>query len=96
MLDGLERIRLCTAYRCDGKTLEAAPSGADALERCEPVYEDMPGWNESTVGVKDYKRLPANARAYLKRLEEVTGTRIDIISTGPDRAETIILRHPFD
>jgi adenylosuccinate synthase len=96
VLDGLERIRLCTAYRCDGKTLEAAPSGADALARCEPVYEDMPGWSESTVGVKDYKRLPANARAYLKRLEEVTGTRIDIISTGADRAETIILRHPFD
>ena len=96
VLDGLDRIRLCTAYRCDGKTLEFAPSGADALERCEPVYEDMPGWSESTVGVKDYNKLPANARAYLKRLEEVTGTRIDIISTGADRAETIILRHPFD
>ncbi len=96
VLDGLDKIRLCTAYRCDGKMLEAAPSGADALEHCEPVYEDMPGWSESTIGVKDYNRLPANARAYLKRLEEVTGTRIDIISTGADRAETIILRHPFD
>ena len=96
MLDGLDTVRLCTAYRCDGKLLDSAPSGADALEKCEPVYEDMPGWKESTVGVKDYDKLPAAARAYLKRLEEVTGTRVDIISTGADRAETIVLRHPFD
>jgi len=96
VLDGLDTVRLCTAYRCDGKRLESAPSGADALEKCEPVYEDMPGWKESTVGVKDYNKLPENARAYLKRLEEVTGTRVDIISTGADRAETIVLRHPFD
>jgi len=96
VLDGLDTIRLCTAYRSDGKLLESAPSGADALEKCEPVYEDMPGWKESTVGVQDYNKLPAAARAYLKRLEEVTGTRIDIISTGADRAETIVLRNPFD
>jgi adenylosuccinate synthase len=96
VLDGLDTIRICTAYRHDGQLLNAAPSGADALARCEPVYEDLPGWTESTVGVKDYKKLPANAQAYLKRLEEVTGTRIDIISTGADRAETIVLRHPFE
>ena len=96
VLDGLDTIRLCTAYRYEGKLLESAPSGADALEKCEPVYEDMPGWKESTVGVQDYNKLPAAARAYLKRLEEVTGTRVDIISTGADRAETIVLRHPFD
>jgi adenylosuccinate synthase len=96
VLDGLDTIRLCTGYRCDGKILDAAPSGADALEKCEPVYEDLPGWKDSTIGVKDYGKLPANARAYLKRLEETTGTRIDIISTGPDRNETIVLRHPFD
>jgi len=96
VLDGLDTIRLCTAYRRDGKILESAPSGADALEQCEPVYEDMPGWKESTVGVKDYNKLPAAARAYLKRLEEVTGARIDIISTGAEREETIVLRHPFD
>jgi len=95
VLDGLDTIRICTAYRLDGQLLNAAPSGADALAKCEPVYEDLPGWAESTVGVKDYKKLPANAQAYLKRLEEVTGTRIDIISTGADRAETIVLRHPF-
>jgi len=96
VLDGLDTVRLCTGYRCDGKILDAAPSGADALEKCEPVYEDLPGWKESTVGIKDYDKLPANARAYLKRLEQATGTRIDIISTGADRNETIVLRHPFD
>jgi len=96
VLDGLATLRLCTAYRCDGKLLDSAPSGADALEKCEPVYEDVPGWKESTVGVKDYNKLPTAARAYLKRLEEVTGARIDIISTGAEREETIVLRHPFD
>jgi len=96
VLDGLDTVRICTGYKYDGKVLNAAPSGADALEKCQPVYEDLPGWKESTVGVKDYNKLPTNARAYLKRLEETTGTRIDIISTGPDRNETIVLRHPFD
>jgi adenylosuccinate synthase len=96
VLDGLDTVRLCTGYRCDGKILTAAPTGADAIEKCEPVYEDLPGWKESTVGIKDYDRLPVNARAYLKRLEEATGTRIDIISTGAERNETILLRHPFD
>jgi adenylosuccinate synthase len=95
VLDGLETIRLCTAYRCDGQLLESAPAGADALEKCEPVYEELPGWKESTIGIKNYEQLPVNARGYLKRLEEVAGARIDIISTGADRSETIVLRHPF-
>jgi adenylosuccinate synthase len=95
VLDGLDTVRLCTAYRYEGKMLRTSPSGADALEKCEPVYEDMPGWKESTLGVKSLDRLPPAARAYLKRIEEVTGTRIDIISTGADREETIVLRHPF-
>ena len=60
-----------------------------------PVYEELPGWQESTVGVRDYAALPANARAYLKRIEEVVGVPVDIISTGPDRTETIIQRNPF-
>ena len=95
VLDGLETIRLCTAYRYDGKLLHTAPSGADALEKCEPVYEDMPGWQESTLGTKTLEALPPAARAYLTRIEAVTGTRIDIISTGADRDETIVLRHPY-
>jgi adenylosuccinate synthase len=69
--------------------------GADALEGCKPIYVDMPGWKESTVGLRSYDDLPDNAKAYLKRIEEITETSVDIISTGPDRNETIILRHPF-
>jgi adenylosuccinate synthase len=95
VLDGLETIRLCTAYEYKGRMLRTAPSGADALEQCKPVYEDMPGWKESTLGVKSLEKLPIAARDYLKRIEEVTGARVDIISTGADRDETIVLRHPF-
>ncbi|MET0092245.1 MAG: adenylosuccinate synthetase, partial [Sedimenticola sp.] len=69
--------------------------GADGFEKCEPIYMEMPGWSESTVGIESYDDLPANAKAYLKKIEELTGTPIDVISTGPDRAETLVLRHPF-
>ncbi len=95
VLDGLETLKICTAYRFDGQVRHTPPSGADALSLCEPVYEELPGWTESTVGVKDFSKLPGNAQAYLKRIEELTEARIDIISTGADRDETIILRHPF-
>jgi len=96
VLDGLDTIRLCVGYRCDGQERDTPPVGAEAFANCEPLYVDVPGWKESTVGVKRYEDLPENARNYLKRIEEITGTPVDIISTGPDRAETIILRHPFD
>ncbi len=96
VMDGLDTIRICTGYKTADGLRDTPPVGAEAFETCEPVYEDMPGWSESTVGVKDYDALPANARAYLKRIEEVTGVPVDIISTGPDRNETIILNHPFD
>lgn len=95
VLDGLETVRICTAYQLDGKIIDVPPVDTDAFERCEPVYEDMPGWTESTFGVTSYDALPANAKAYLKRLEEVVETPIDIISTGPDRDQTIILRDPY-
>ena len=95
VLDGLDAIRLCTGYRCGDETLSVPPAGAEALASCEPIYEEMPGWKESTVGLRDYTALPANARAYLDRLAEITGVPIDIVSTGPDRADTIILRHPL-
>lgn len=95
VLDGLEAIRLCTGYRCDGETLSVPPSGAESLASCEPVYEEMPGWQETTFGVREYDKLPKNARNYLDRLAEITGVPIDIISTGPDRADTIIMRHPL-
>lgn len=95
VLDGLETIRLCVAYRRGEEMLHLTPVAAEGYEGCEPVYEDMPGWKESTLGIKTVAELPANARAYLKRIEALAGVPIDIISTGPDRDETIIIRHPF-
>lgn len=96
VLDGLDTIRLCVGYSCDGTERHTPPIGADAYEKCQPVYIDMPGWKESTVGVKNYNDLPQNAQAYLKKIEEITESPVDIVSTGPDRVETIILRNPFD
>jgi adenylosuccinate synthase len=97
VLDGLETVRICTGYkRADNSAMECLMSDAESFENVEPVYEELPGWSESTVGVKSLDGLPANARAYIKRIEEVVGCPIDIISTGPDRDETIVLRHPFN
>jgi adenylosuccinate synthase len=71
------------------------PLGAEDLARCEPVYEEVPGRSDSTVGISSRSELPANALAYLARIEDECGVRVDMISTGPDREETIVLRHPF-
>ncbi|MGR9585244.1 adenylosuccinate synthase [Pandoraea sputorum] len=95
VLDGLETVRLCVGYKIDGKTIDILPRGAVDVARCEPVYEDFPGWTQSTVGVTSWDQLPAQAQNYLKRIEEVSGIPIDMVSTGPDRDETILLRHPF-
>lgn len=91
VLDGLEEIKLCVAYRYEGETLLAPPGDAEMLSRCEPVYETMPGWQEPTQGLTQYADLPVNAKAYLDRLSELLETRIDIVSTGPGREETIII-----
>jgi adenylosuccinate synthase len=96
VLDGLSEIKLCTAYELDGKMLATPPSNTDDLARCTPHYEIMVGWQNSTFGVTNYADLPDNAKAYLTRIEEVLQTPVDIISTGPDREHTIILRHPYD
>jgi adenylosuccinate synthase len=95
VLDGFDTVKLCVGYHINGELVESLQFDAESLARCEPVYEEMPGWTESTYGVTDYNKLPANAKAYLKRLEEVVAVPIDIISTGPDRQHTIILRNPF-
>ncbi len=95
VLDGIEEMKLCTGYKLDGEFTDILPVGADDLERCEPVYESMPGWSESTVGVKGFDGLPKNAQNYIRRMEALCGVPIDMISTGPDREETIVLRHPF-
>jgi adenylosuccinate synthase len=96
VLDGLESIKVCVEYKSlKPGTIECLSSDAESFAHVEPVYEELPGWEGSTFGAKTLEELPANARAYLKRLEEVVGCPIDIISTGPDRDETIVLRHPF-
>jgi adenylosuccinate synthase len=95
VLDGLDTVRLCVSYDLDGQTLTAPPVGAEAFARCRPNYIDMPGWTEKTFGLTRHADLPQNARRYLARIEELTGVPIDIVSTGPDRVETMILRDPF-
>ncbi len=95
VLDGMEEIRLATSYRMDGHALELIPTGAEAVARCTPVYETLPGWRESTVGARTFAALPLNARAYLERIEKLTGVPISMVSTGPDRDETILVHHPF-
>jgi adenylosuccinate synthase len=95
VMDGLEIVKICTGYRYKGEVVELPPYGADAVERCEPVYEEMPGWQESTEGIRGYGKLPGNARAYLDRISSLLDVDIDIISTSPERDDTIILRHPF-
>ncbi len=95
VLDGMETVRICTGYTANGKAIETLPIGAEGFIDVKPVYEDLPGWSETTYGVTRYDDLPANARAYLKRMEEVSGAEVAIISTGPDRDHTIVLRNPF-
>jgi len=95
VLDGLPELQLCTGYELDGEQIDILPLGADDIARCKPIYETMPGWSESTVGVTEYDKLPVNARLYLQRIEHATGVPIHIISTSPDRDHTIMVRHPF-
>ena len=96
VLDGIDTIRVAVGYRIGNEERVMPPIVPEDYADCVPVYEDLPGWKESTVGVTSYEDLPDNARAYLHRIEEIVDTPIDIISTGPDRTETIVLRHPFD
>jgi adenylosuccinate synthase len=96
VLDGVEAVKICVGYEIEGRLSDLLPVGAEELERCVPVYEELPGWQESTVGVKSYNGLPKAARAYLQRIEELCAVPVDLISTGPDREETIVMRHPYD
>jgi adenylosuccinate synthase len=95
VLDGLPTVKLGVGYRHQGKLTDILPYGADEVAACEPVYEDFPGWTDSTFGVKRWEDLPSNARRYLERLVEVVGVPIAIVSTGPERDQTILLQHPF-
>ena len=95
VLDGLAEIKMCVGYQLDGRQLDILPLDADEIEACTPVFETFPGWTETTFGITSWDALPANARSYLERVEEVIGAPIDMVSTGPDREHTIVLRHPY-
>jgi adenylosuccinate synthase len=95
VLDGLPSIKICTSYHVGAESLALLPSGAEAVAECRPVYEELPGWSENTFGVKSFDALPAAARAYLRRIETLTGVPIAMVSTGPERDETIVVHHPF-
>ena len=95
VLDGLEKIGICTAYKINGEVTEIAPLGADQYEACEAVIEEMPGWAGTTAGITKFDELPENAKAYIARIEELVGVKVTILSTGPDRNETIVLENPF-
>ncbi len=96
VLDELETIRICVGYEIDGRPVSGLPVVVDRFAECQPVYEDVPGWTSSTVGITAYEDLPENACSYLRRIEELVGVPVDIISTGPGREQTIIKNHPFD
>ena len=95
VLDGLAEIKVCTGYKLGGRTLDVLPLDAEEIAACEPVYETLPGWTETTAGLTNWEQLPANARRYLQRMQSLIGAPIDMVSTGPDRVHTILLRHPF-
>ena len=95
VLDGLQEVLVCTGYRLDGRVVDILPLDADDITRCEPVYEAFEGWSETTAGVTSWDDLPARARQYLLRVQELIGVPIDMVSTGPDRDHTIVIRHPF-
>jgi adenylosuccinate synthase len=96
VLDGLDVIRVAVGYMVRGERRDILPVGAEALAICEPIYEEHAGWKESTVGIKTFEDLPKAAQSYMRRLEVLVGAPVAIISTGPDRLETIVLKHPFD
>jgi adenylosuccinate synthase len=96
VLDGMDTIKICTAYELDGERVSVPPQSSEDLSRCRPDFIELPGWRESIIGVQSAADLPASARRYLEKIEELSGLPIDIVSTGPDRSQTIIERHPFD
>ncbi len=95
VLDGLSEIQICTGYRIGGATLDVLPLDADEVAACEPIYESLAGWSETTAGLTNWEQLPVNARRYLERMQALIGAPIDMVSTGPDRVHTVLLRHPF-
>ncbi len=95
VMDELPTVRICTAYNLHGKKVLELPTEVTDLAACEPIYEDLPGWQQSTVGAESFDKLPKNAQQYLMRIQELAGIPLDMISTGPDRVQTIVVKHPF-
>jgi adenylosuccinate synthase len=95
VLGGLSPLKICTGYEYKGKTMNYFPADLKVLEKCKPIYEEHPGWNEDISNIKTFEELPENARKYLKRIEDLTQTPIDIVSVGPGREQTIVLKNPF-
>ena len=95
VLDGLAEIKVCVGYELGGQQLDILPLDADDIAACKPVYETLPGWSDTTAGLTNWEQLPLNARRYLERVQQLIGAPIDMVSTGPDRVHTILLRHPF-
>ncbi len=95
VLDGLPSVKVCIAYEYRGKRRELAPLDAAGWDECKPVYLEFPGWDEPTCGVRDWNKLPAAARAYLRAVEELSGCHLALVATGADREDTIVLRDPF-
>ncbi|WP_434778148.1 adenylosuccinate synthase [Neisseria sp. Ec49-e6-T10] len=95
VMDGIEEIKLCVGYELNGEKVDILPFGADLVAQCKPIYETMPGWQQSTFGVKTLGDLPEQAKAYLNRIAEICEAPVAMISTGPDREETIVLQHPY-
>jgi adenylosuccinate synthase len=95
VLTGLDELKICVAYELDGRKIKHVPADLKAFSRCRPVYESLPGWQEDIGGAKELADLPQAARKYLVRLSKLTGAPLGLVSVGPERAQTIMLQHPF-
>ena len=95
ILGGLEEVKICTRYEVGGRTIDEFPASLDTLAACRPVYETLPGWREDISGARNYDDLPTNARRYIERIAALVGVRLQIVSVGPGRDQTIVLKNPF-
>jgi adenylosuccinate synthase len=95
VLTGINPVKICVAYEANGNRRETIPATIQELERCRPIFEELPGWTEDIRGVRRLEDFPPATRNYLKRLEELVGVLIQIVSVGPDREETIVVQNPF-
>ena len=96
LIDGLKKIRICTGYNYNNNYINKFPLNISELDKCKPIYEEFDGWDGSTEGLKNYDELPANAKKYIRAIEDMVSVPVDIVSTGPDREQTIIRKNPFE